>query len=215
MALSGRDAKDRAAVVEQWRQAYRREQKARQQLAEAQRRSGAALAVARMARAPWADLGDAASLSKQSMVERLARFAKQQATEGTKIGETAGGVEAAISDGLGTRFALPEYLRHSSPTAGGKDEDVDADSPASDPDVKRNIESAARFVMLTVREQARERGDSDEQALEAQIVARARALEAGEAAAVEAAERGMPAAEIPVFAARAAASTAPHAVDGE
>lgn len=131
--ISGDQAADRAAAGARARAALAGEARARAALEAAQARSGAALALARMAGVPWRELEGDLGMSRQSLVERLARWGRRH------------------GEGEGTRFALPSAVRE-----GGDDRVVDdglGEPPAlwSDPAVKGHAEDAVRWVTHRVR----------------------------------------------------------------
>lgn len=131
--ISGDVAADRAAAGARARTALAGEATARAALEAAQARSGAALALARMAGVPWRELEGDLGMSRQSLVERLARW-----------GRRTGG-------GEGTRFALPSVAVEGS--VGGVVDDGQGEPPAlwSDPEVRAQTESAVRWVTHRAR----------------------------------------------------------------
>lgn len=131
--ISGEVAADRAAASARARAALASEAKARAALEAAQARSGAALALARMAGVPWRELQGDLGMSRQALVERLARWGR-----GAEGGE-------------GTKYVVPSMAR-----AGGEVPVVDdglGEPPAlwSQPQVQASVESAVRWVQSRTR----------------------------------------------------------------
>lgn len=141
--ISGEVAADRAAAGARARAALAAESKARAALEAAQARSGAALALARMAGVPWRELEADLGMSRQSMVERLARWGRRD------------------GDGEGTRLSLPSSVVGS--RAGAVD-DGRGEPPAlwSDPQVQEQAQSAAQFVTHRIRTAASKKVGDEE-----------------------------------------------------
>lgn len=154
--ISGDVAADRAAAGARARAALAAEARARAALEAAQDRSGAALALARMAGVPWRELEGDLGMSRQSLVERLARW-----------GRRTGG-------GEGTRFALPSAVLD--PGSGGVVDDGQGEPPAlwSDPEVRAQTEAAVRWVTHRARVTASKKtGDEELVALCRELAGRA------------------------------------------
>lgn len=134
--ISGDMAADRSAAGARARAALASEARARAALEAAQARSGAALALARMAGVPWRELEGDLGMSRQSLVERLARWGRR------------------TGDSEGTRFALPAVAVDGG--VGGVVDDGQGEPPAlwSDPEVRAQTESAVRWVTHRVRASA-------------------------------------------------------------
>lgn len=154
--ISGDMAADRSAAGARVRAALASEARARAALEAAQVRSGAALALARMAGVPWRELEGDLGMSRQSLVERLARWGRR-----TGLSE-------------GTRFTLPSAVLD--PGADGVVDDGLGEPPAlwSDPEVRSQTQAAVRWVTHRARVTAsKNTGDEELVALCRELAGRA------------------------------------------
>lgn len=195
--ISGDVAADRSAAGARARAALASEARARAALEAAQARSGAALALARMAGVPWRELEGDLGMSRQSLVERLARWGRRSG-----VGE-------------GTRFALPSVAVDGGAGVGGVVDDDQGEPPGlwSDPEVRAQTESAVRWVTHRARVTA------DKKVGDEELVAQCQELAARAELAALAETRRL--AQVPGTTSRAAAQSvfraavAAAAVDGD
>ncbi|PZU01313.1 MAG: hypothetical protein DI630_12645 [Gordonia sp. (in: high G+C Gram-positive bacteria)] len=194
--ISGDVAADRSAAGARARAALASEARARAALESAQARSGAALALARMAGVPWRELEGDLGMSRQSLVERLARWGRRSGDQGT-------------------RFALPSVAVDGGAGGGGEVDDGQGEPPGlwSDPEVRAQTESAVRWVTHRARVTA------DKKLGDEELVAQCQELAARAELAALAETRRL--AQVPGTTSRAAAQSvfraavAAAAVDGD
>ena len=130
--VSDEVAADRVAAAARVRRALRAEQRAREALEAAQEASGSALAVARMSGVTWPVLTVECGMSKQSLVERLARWGRGR-------------------DSSGTRFGLPSVARRDAPLPPADDGDGDLPEVWGDETVQAGVRRGVEWAQLQAR----------------------------------------------------------------
>lgn len=133
-------AADRAVAAARVRRALEAERLAREELERAQGASGAALAMARMAGVTWPALTAECGMSKQSLVERLARWGRART-------------------GQGTRFALPSTVVRDAPLPEVDDGQGPAPQVWGDEIVRVSVRRGVEWAQLQTRRQLEDKGD--------------------------------------------------------
>lgn len=146
--VSDEVAADRVVAAARVRRALEAERRARVELERAQGASGAALAVARMAGVTWPALTAECGMSKQSLVERLARWGRGRSGEGT-------------------RFALPSTVVRDAPLPEVDDGQGPAPEVWGDEIVQASVRRGVEWAQLQTRRQLE--GDSDPVKVLAQV----------------------------------------------
>lgn len=188
--VSDEVAADRVAAAAGVRRALEAERRAREELERAQGASGAALAVARMAGVTWPALTTECGMSKQSLVERLARWGRGR-------------------DGEGTRFALPAVAVRDAPLPEVDDGQGPSPTVWGDEIVQSSVRRGVEWAQLQTRRQFDDGADPVEVLDSVEEAGRTAVLAAlAVARSAAAAMDEPPARTVAVEASRAAAATA-------